>query len=116
MDRGGMTCAARFAPAGVRAVAPSAAGGLARRHRRGSHRSSPPRDVQSARLELRGRRREARATAIPWTADQAWGLVVGFALVAVWFSSTRIDKFVADAQRRQLGLEQLPDEEEDQNE
>jgi len=40
---------------------------------------------------------------VPWTADQALGLVVGVALVAVWFLSTKVDKLIADAQRRQLG-------------
>ena len=37
-----------------------------------------------------------------------------FALVAVWFFSTKVDEIVAGAQRRQLGLKQVPDEEEDQ--
>jgi len=37
-----------------------------------------------------------------------------FALVAVWFFSTKVDEIVAGAQRRQLGLKQVPDEEDDQ--
>jgi len=35
-------------------------------------------------------------------------------LVAVWFFSTKVDEIVAGAQRRQLGLKQVPDEEDDQ--
>jgi len=61
-----------------------------------------------------GRSTACEATGVPWTADQAWGLVVGFALVAVWFFSTKVDEIVAGAQRRQLGLKQVPDEEDDQ--
>jgi len=32
-----------------------------------------------------------------------WGIVVGVSLVAVWLASTKVDKFLADAQRRDLG-------------
>lgn len=39
-----------------------------------------------------------------WTLDQIAGLVFGGLLVAFYFSSQIIDKAVAKAQRRQLGL------------
>mmetsp|Transcript_2675 Transcript_2675/g.7092 ORF Transcript_2675/g.7092 Transcript_2675/m.7092 type:complete len:124 (+) Transcript_2675:3-374(+) len=51
-------------------------------------------------------RRVACRAGVPWTADQAWGLAIGAALVAVWFLSTKVDKIVADAQRRQLELDE----------
>lgn len=35
---------------------------------------------------------------------QAVGLVFGFLLLGLYLSSTQLDKFVAKAQRRQLGL------------
>jgi len=63
---------------------------------------------------FRGRRQggpvTCRASGVPWTADQAWGLVVGAALVAVWLLSTKVDKIVADLQRKQLGLSQAPED------
>ena len=39
-----------------------------------------------------------------WTLDQAAGLVFGFGLVALYFSSKLIDDYVAISQRRQLGI------------
>ena len=39
-----------------------------------------------------------------WTLDQIAGLVFGGLLVAFYFSSQFIDKYVAKSQRRQLGL------------
>jgi hypothetical protein len=43
-------------------------------------------------------------TAPAWTLDQIAGLVFGGLLVAFYFSSQYIDKYVAKSQRRQLGL------------
>lgn len=43
-------------------------------------------------------------TAPVWTLDQIAGLVFGGLLVAFYFSSQFIDKYVARSQRRQLGL------------
>ena len=43
-------------------------------------------------------------TAPVWTLDQIAGLVFGGLLVAFYFSSQYIDKYVAKSQRRQLGL------------
>jgi hypothetical protein len=43
-------------------------------------------------------------TAPVWTLDQIAGLVFGGLLVAFYFSSQYIDRYVAKSQRRQLGL------------
>ena len=43
-------------------------------------------------------------TAPAWTLDQIAGLVFGGLLVAFYFSSQYIDKYVAKSQRRQVGL------------
>ncbi len=39
-----------------------------------------------------------------WTLDQSVGLVFFFLLIGLYLSSSTLDKFVAKAQRRQLGL------------
>ena len=78
------------------------------------HNSTMQRRARRDLHVLKGRRRggpvTCRASGVPWTADQAWGLVVGAALVAVWLLSTKVDKIVADSQRKQLGLSQAPED------
>lgn len=39
-----------------------------------------------------------------WTLDQSVGLVFGFLLLGIYLSSSTLDKWIAKAQRRQLGL------------
>ena len=77
------------------------AGARRTRHSSCRRRGRPAESVDTSVL---GDLAVALDNAPEWTLDQAVGLVFGGLLVAFYFSSQLVDKFVAASQRRALGL------------